>query len=68
MLTAAITAAITWVLGMLGIEPTLSLIFGIGVAVKVVIVGVIALIGWRTLKKREGRPDASSESEPPVDG
>ena len=60
MLTAAITAAITWILGLFGVEPALSLIVGIGVAVKVVIVSVVAFLGWRALKTRQG---ASNEAD-----
>jgi hypothetical protein len=58
MLTSAITAVITAVLAWLGIPPG-PYIAGVWIAVKILLVGVIALIGWRAARARsraEGPP------------
>lgn len=46
MLTSAITAIITGILAFFGIPPG-PYIAGIWIAVKIIIVAVIALVGWR---------------------
>jgi hypothetical protein len=61
MLTSAITAVITAVLAWLGIPPG-PYIAGIWIAVKVLLVGVIALLGWRAARAR------SRAAAPPIDG
>jgi hypothetical protein len=50
MLTSAITAAITAVLTWLGIPPG-PYIAGIWIAVKLLLVGIVALLGWRAARK-----------------
>jgi len=50
MLTSAITAAITAVLTWLGVPPG-PYIAGVWIGVKVVVVGVIALVGWRAARR-----------------
>jgi O-antigen/teichoic acid export membrane protein len=51
MLTSAITAAITAVLTWLGIPPG-PYIAGVWIAVKLVLVALVALIGWRAARRR----------------
>jgi hypothetical protein len=51
MLTSAITAAITAVLTWLGVPPG-PYIAGVWVAVKLLLVAVIALVGWRAARRR----------------
>jgi hypothetical protein len=51
MLTSVITAAIAAVLTWLGIPPG-PYIAGVWLAVKLLIVGVVALLGWRAARKR----------------
>jgi len=51
MLTSAITAAITGILSFFGVPPG-PYIAGVWIGVKIVIVGIIALLGWRTAKAR----------------
>jgi hypothetical protein len=53
MLTSAITAAITAVLTWLGVPPG-PYIAGVWVAVKLLLVAVIALVGWRAARRRSG--------------
>jgi hypothetical protein len=53
MLTSAITAAIAAVLTWLGVPPG-PYIAGVWVAVKVVVVAVLALVGWRAARRRAG--------------
>jgi O-antigen/teichoic acid export membrane protein len=60
MLTSAITAAITVVLTWLGIPPG-PYIAGVWIAVKVLLVGLVALIGWRAARRR-------SHAAPPPTG
>lgn len=60
MLTSAITAAITAVLTWLGVQPG-PYIAGVWVAVKIVLVAIIALVGWRGARKR-------STATPPTGG
>ncbi|HET7752517.1 MAG TPA: hypothetical protein VFK85_01300 [Anaeromyxobacteraceae bacterium] len=60
MLTSAITAGITVVLTWLGIPPG-PYIAGVWIAVKLLVVAVIALLGWRAARKR-------SEAAPPQAG
>lgn len=55
MLTSAITAAITAVLTWAGVPPG-PYIAGIWIGVKVVVVGVIALVGWRAARRRSDAP------------
>lgn len=50
MLTSAITAAITAVLTWLGVPPG-PYIAGVWVAVKLLLVAVIALVGWRAARR-----------------
>jgi O-antigen/teichoic acid export membrane protein len=51
MLTSAITAAIAAVLTWFGIPPG-PYIAGVWIAVKVIVVAVIALLGWRAARKQ----------------
>jgi hypothetical protein len=51
MLTSVITAGIAAVLTWLGIPPG-PYIAGVWLAVKLLVVGVIALVGWRAARKR----------------
>jgi hypothetical protein len=51
MLTSAITAAITAVLTWFGIPPG-PYIAGVWIAVKVLLVGVVALLGLRAARRR----------------
>ena len=60
MLTSAITAAIAAVLAWLGIPPG-PYIAGVWIAVKVLLVAVIALLGWRAARRR-------SHAVPPASG
>ena len=50
MLTSAITAAITALLTWLGIPPG-PYIAGVWIAVKLLLVGLVALLGWRAARK-----------------
>jgi chromate transport protein ChrA len=63
MLTTAITAAITAVLSFFGIPPG-PYVAGIWIGVKITIVAVVALLGWRALKKRQKREAAAPASSP----
>jgi O-antigen/teichoic acid export membrane protein len=60
MLTSAITAAITAVLTWLGIPPG-PYIAGVWIAVKILLVAVVALFGWRAARRR-------SPAAPPTGG
>ena len=51
MLTSAITAAITAVLAWFGIPPG-PYIAGVWIAVKILLVTIIALFGWRAARRR----------------
>ena len=51
MLTSAITAAITAVLTWLGVPPG-PYIAGVWIAVKILLVALIAFIGWRAARKK----------------
>jgi len=51
MLTSAITAAITTALIWLGIPPG-PYIAGVWIAVKLLLVALIALVGWRAARRR----------------
>jgi hypothetical protein len=51
MLTSAITAAIAAVLTWAGVPPG-PYIAGVWVGVKVVVVAVIAVVGWRAARRR----------------
>jgi O-antigen/teichoic acid export membrane protein len=57
MLTSAITAAVTGVLTWLGVPPG-PYIAGVWIAVKVLVVAVIALLGWRSARRRRAAPPA----------
>jgi hypothetical protein len=61
MLTSVITAAITAVLTWFGIPPG-PYIAGVWVAVKILIVAVVALIGWRAART------ARDAAPPPAGG
>ena len=61
MLTSAITAAIAAVLTALGIPPG-PYIAGVWIAVKVLLVAIVALVGWRAARRRSG------EATPPAGG
>jgi O-antigen/teichoic acid export membrane protein len=50
MLTTAITAAIAAVLNWLGVPPG-PYLAGVWIAVKIVVVAVIALLGWRAARR-----------------
>jgi hypothetical protein len=58
MLTSAITAAIAALLTWLGVPPG-PYIAGVWVAVKLLVVAVVALVGWRAMRKR-------SQTAPPA--
>ena len=65
MLTSAITAAIAAILGFFGIPPGPYLV-GVAIVVKVTIVAIVALLGWRTLqKKRKKEESEGKEASPP---
>jgi O-antigen/teichoic acid export membrane protein len=51
MLTSAITAAITAVLSWLGVPPG-PYIAGVWIAVKLLLVGLVTLLGWRSARRR----------------
>ena len=51
MLTSAITGAIAAVLTWLGVAPG-PYIAGVWIAVKVLLVAVVALVGWRAARRR----------------
>jgi hypothetical protein len=51
MLTSAITAAITAVLTWLGVPPG-PYIAGVWIAVKLLLVALIGLLGWRAARRR----------------
>jgi hypothetical protein len=51
MLTSAITAAITVVLTWLGVPPG-PYVAGVWIAVKLLLVALIALVGWRAARRR----------------
>ena len=55
MLTSAITAAISALLTWLGIPPG-PYIAGVWVGVKILLVGVVALLGWRAAQTRSRVP------------
>jgi hypothetical protein len=55
MLTSAITAAITAVLTALGVPPG-PYIAGVWIGVKVLVVGAIALVGWRASRRKRAAP------------
>lgn len=61
MLTSAITAAIAAVLTWLGIPPG-PYIAGVWIAVKLLLVAVVALVGWRAARRR------SRAAPPPTGG
>lgn len=52
MITTAITAMIVGVLNFLGIPPG-PYVAGVWIAVKIVMVGIIAMIAWRTAVRRK---------------
>ena len=61
MLTSAITAAIAAVLTWLGIPPG-PYIAGVWIAVKLLILALVALLGWRAVRRRShAAPPASGE-------
>jgi hypothetical protein len=60
MLTSAITAAITAVLAWFGIPPG-PYIAGVWIAVKILLVALVALLGWRAARRR-------SQAAPPPTG
>ncbi len=51
MLTSAITAAITAVLTWLGVPPG-PYIAGVWIAVKLLLVALVAFVGWRAARRR----------------
>ena len=55
MLTSAITATIAAVLTWLGVPPG-PYIAGVWVAVKLLIVALIAVVGWRAARRRSQAP------------
>ena len=67
MLTAAITAAIGWILFQFGIKPGPYLgLVALGVKIIIVLVGV--LLGAKVIKKaraKQGQPDSPAEPGPP---
>ena len=63
MLTSAITAGIAAVLHFLGITPGPGLVAGIWIAVKIIIVSLIAFATWRVAKKKQAK-----EKQPPTQG
>jgi chromate transport protein ChrA len=63
MLTSAITAAIAAILSFFGIPPG-PYLAGVAIGVKVSIVAIVALLGWRTLKKRKNEASPPESSGP----
>lgn len=57
MLTSAITAAIAAALTWFGIPPG-PYVAGVWIAVKLLLVGLIALVGWRAARRARGAPPA----------
>lgn len=62
MLTSAITAAIAAILSFFGVPPGPYLV-GVAIVVKVTIVGIVALLGWRAVQKK--RKKEEREASPP---
>ena len=62
MITAAITAAIVWVLNIFGIPPG-PYIAGIAIGVKIALVSIIAFIGWRVVRKRRAAESATAADQ-----
>lgn len=60
MLTSALTAAIAAVLTWLGVPPG-PYIAGVWIAVKLLLVALIAVVGWRAARRR-------SQAAPPPGG
>jgi O-antigen/teichoic acid export membrane protein len=59
MVTSAITAAITAILTWLGVPPG-PYIAGVWIAVKILLVGLVAFFGWRAARRR------SQAAPPPI--
>jgi amino acid transporter len=64
MLTAAITAAITAILGLFGVKPG-AWIVGVAIGVKVIIVAVTLVVGARLMRKRNALAGKPGEPGPP---
>lgn len=65
MLTSAITAAVAAILSFFGIPPGPYLV-GVAIGVKVTIVAIVALLGWRTLQKKKKEEAAPPKSSGPA--
>ncbi|HZF48213.1 MAG TPA: hypothetical protein VE093_06170 [Polyangiaceae bacterium] len=65
MLTSAITAAVAAILSFFGIPPGPYLV-GVAIGVKVTIVAIVALLGWRTLQKKKKKEASPPESSGPA--
>jgi amino acid transporter len=65
MLTAAITAAITAILGLFGVKLSAWTIGAVAVGVKVCIVGVTLIFGARLMKKRITIAPPPADPDPP---
>jgi chromate transport protein ChrA len=62
MITAAITAVIVWIAALFGISPG-PWVAGVAVGVKITLVAVIALVGWRMMVRK--RREAAAAEKPP---
>jgi amino acid transporter len=65
MLTAAITAAITAILGLFGVKPG-TWIVGVAIGVKIVIVAVTLIFGARFVQKRNAAAVPPETPPPPT--
>jgi hypothetical protein len=61
VLTTAITGAITAILTFFGVTPTATMVGGIWITVKIIIVALGAFIAWRISRKKK----AAAEAEKP---
>jgi hypothetical protein len=66
MLTSAITALISGILSFFGISPG-PYIAPIWIGVKVTLVALIALVGWRAVKRRQRLASEATPPAPPAD-
>ena len=64
MLTVPITAAITALLAVFGIKPTVTQVAGVAVVVKIVIVLVGVFLGNKLLKRRQAAAALAEKKEP----
>jgi hypothetical protein len=64
VLTVPITAAITALLAVFGIKPTVTQVAGVAVVVKIVIVLVGVFLGNKLLKRRQAAAALAEKKEP----